>query len=152
MALRQIRLDSDEILRKRSKEVTEITPKILTLIEDMIETMHDADGVGLAAPQVGILRRIIVVDIGDENGPIALINPRLIKSKGEQIGSEGCLSIPGVLGEVNRPQSVVVVGLNPAGEEVQIESEDLLARVFCHEIDHLDGVLFTDKVIQFIED
>lgn len=152
MALRQIRLDSDEILRKRSKEVTEITPKILTLIEDMIETMHDADGVGLAAPQVGILRRIIVVDIGDENGPIALINPRLIKSKGEQIGSEGCLSIPGVLGEVNRPQSVVVVGLNPAGEEVQIECEDLLARVFCHEIDHLDGVLFTDKVIQFIED
>lgn len=152
MALRQIRLDSDAILRKRSKEVTEITPKILTLIEDMIETMHNAEGVGLAAPQVGILRRVIVVDIGDERGSIPLINPRLIKLKGEQVDPEGCLSIPGVQGEVSRPQTVVVEGMNPGGKEIKIECEGLLARVFCHEIDHLDGILFIDKVIEFIED
>ncbi|NLL69882.1 MAG: peptide deformylase [Epulopiscium sp.] len=150
MALRQIRLDSDELLRKRSREVIEINSNILTLIDDMIETMHNADGVGLAAPQVGILKRIIVVDVGE--GPIVLINPQLLEGFGEQTGSEGCLSVPGVFGEVKRPQTVVVSGLNPQGETIKIEAKDLLARAFCHEIDHLDGILFTDKVIRYMED
>ncbi len=150
MALRNIRVDEDVILRKRSREVEKITSNILTLVDDMIETMHEADGVGLAAPQVGILKRIIVVDIGE--GPIALINPEIIKKNGEQIGSEGCLSVPGTYGEVKRPQTIIVEGLNLQGEKIQIKAEDFLARAFCHEIDHLNGILFTDKVIRYMED
>lgn len=150
MALRQIRKDGDEVLRKKSKEVKEITPSVLTLLDDMVETMYEAEGVGLAAPQVGILKRIVVIDIGDEI--IELINPEIIEKDGEQIGPEGCLSIPGLTGEVKRPQTVKVKALNRNGEEVILEGEGLLARAFCHEIDHLNGVLFTDKVIRYLDE
>lgn len=149
MALRNIRYDGDEILRKVSKPVTEINEGIRTLIEDMCQTMRQNEGVGLAAPQVGILKRVIVVDVGQ--GPIILINPEMIHQEGEQIGAEGCLSIPGVWGEVKRPNKVKVKGLNKDGKEVVIEGEGILARVICHEIDHLNGILFKDKVIKYIE-
>jgi len=148
MALRQIRTDGDEILRKKAKKVEQITPSIITLLEDMVETMYNADGVGLAAPQVGVLRRIVVIDIGE--GVIELINPELIETEGEQIGPEGCLSVPGVTGEVERPLKVKVKALNRKGEEFIIEGEGLLARALCHEIDHLDGIIFTDKVIRYL--
>ncbi|HHW66765.1 MAG: peptide deformylase [Epulopiscium sp.] len=150
MALRQIRKDGDEILRKKSKEVKEITPSILTLLDDMAETMYHAEGVGLAAPQVGVLKRIVVIDIGD--GIIELINPEIIEEEGEQIGAEGCLSIPGLSGEVKRPQRVKVKALNRHGEEIILEGEGLLSVAFCHEIDHLNGVLFTDKVIRYVNE
>ncbi|MBM7685506.1 peptide deformylase [Defluviitalea raffinosedens] len=150
MALRQIRKDGDEILRKKSKEVKEITPSILTLLDDMAETMYHAEGVGLAAPQVGVLKRIVVIDVGD--GIIELINPEIIEEEGEQIGAEGCLSIPGLSGEVKRPQRVKVKALNRHGEEIILEGEGLLAVAFCHEIDHLNGVLFTDKVIRYVNE
>lgn len=148
MALRQIRTDGDEILRKKAKKVEQITPSIITLLEDMVETMYNADGVGLAAPQVGVLRRVVVIDIGE--GVIELINPELIETEGEQIGPEGCLSVPGVTGEVERPLKVKVKALNRKGEEFIIEGEGLLARALCHEIDHLDGIIFTDKVIRYL--
>ncbi|HQD51243.1 MAG TPA: peptide deformylase [Defluviitaleaceae bacterium] len=150
MALRQIRTDGDEILRKKAKKVEQITPSIITLLEDMVETMYNADGVGLAAPQVGVLRRVVVIDIGE--GVIELINPELIETEGEQIGPEGCLSVPGVTGEVERPLKVKVKALNRKGEEFIIEGEGLLARVLCHEIDHLDGIIFTDKVIRYLDE
>lgn len=150
MALRQIRKDGDEILRKKSKEVKEITPSILTLLDDMAETMYAADGVGLAASQIGILKRIVVIDVGD--GIIELINPEIIETDGEQVCAEGCLSIPGISGEVKRPERVKVKALNRHGEEIILEGEDLLAVAFCHEIDHLNGVLFTDKVIRYLND
>jgi len=150
MALRQIRKDGDEILRKKSKEVKEITPSILTLLDDMAETMYHAEGVGLAAPQVGVLKRIVVIDIGD--GIIELINPEIIEEEGEQIGAEGCLSIPGLSGEVKRPQRVKVKALNRHGEEIILEGEGLLSVAFCHEIDHLNGALFTDKVIRYVNE
>lgn len=148
MALRQIRTDGDEILRKKAKKVEQITPSIITLLEDMVETMYNADGVGLAAPQVGVLRRVVVIDIGE--GVIELINPELIETEGEQIGPEGCLSVPGVTGEVERPLKVKVKALNRKGEEFIIEGEGLFARALCHEIDHLDGIIFTDKVIRYL--
>ncbi|NLM14109.1 MAG: peptide deformylase [Epulopiscium sp.] len=150
MALRQIRKDGDEILRKKSKIVKEITPSILTLLDDMAETMYAADGVGLAAPQIGILKRIVVIDVGD--GIIELINPEIIEEEGEQVCAEGCLSIPGVSGEVKRPEKVKVKALNRHGEEIILEGEGLLAVAFCHEIDHLNGILFTDKVIRYINE
>ncbi|HOQ15908.1 MAG: peptide deformylase [Epulopiscium sp.] len=150
MALRQIRTDGDEILRKKAKKVEQITPSIITLLEDMVETMYNADGVGLAAPQVGVLRRVVVIDIGE--GVIELINPELIETEGEQIGPEGCLSVPGVTGEVERPLKVKVKALNRKGEEFIIEGEGLLARALCHEIDHLDGIIFTDKVIRYLDE
>ncbi|QGU95255.1 peptide deformylase [Clostridium bovifaecis] len=146
MALRNIRVEGDEILRKRSRKVEEINERILTLIEDMKETMYDADGVGLAAPQIGILKRIVVIDVG--NGPIALINPEVIKEEGNQVDYEGCLSIPGEQGKVERPYKVMVRALNENGEEIELEGEELLARAICHEVDHLNGVLFIDKVIE----
>ena len=149
MALREIRMYKDEILRKKSREVKDVNERIKTLAGDMAETMYKADGVGIAAPQVGVLRRIIVVDAG--SGLITLINPEVVKSEGEQVGVEGCLSIPNVAGEVSRPQIVTVKGLNANGEPIEITAEDLLARVLCHEIDHLDGVLFTDKVIRYVD-
>ncbi len=149
MALREIRMYKDEILRKKSREVKDVNERIKTLAGDMAETMYKADGVGIAAPQVGVLRRIIVVDAG--SGLITLINPEVVKSEGEQVGVEGCLSIPNVAGEVSRPQIVTVKGLNANGESIEITAEDLLARVLCHEIDHLDGVLFTDKVIRYVD-
>jgi len=150
MALREIRTTDDEILRKKSKKVDNITPTIITLLEDMAETMYEAEGVGLAAPQVGILRRVVVIDVGD--GIIELINPEIIETDGEQTGPEGCLSVPGVTGEVERPLIVKVKALNRNGEEFIIEGEGLLARALCHEIDHLDGIIFTDKVIRYLDE
>lgn len=143
MAIREIRRDTDEVLRKISKKVETIDERILTLLDDMAETMHEANGVGLAAPQVGVLRRVIVVDIGE--GLIELINPVLVYESGEQTDEEGCLSVYGRRGEVTRPNTVIVRGLNRKGEEVEYKGSELLARAFCHEIDHLNGILFTDK-------
>ena len=149
MAIRQIRLSSDEILRKKSKEVKEITPSIITLIDDMIETMYESNGVGLAAPQVGVLKRVVVIDIGE--GVIELINPVIIESRGSQIGNEGCLSIPGASADVDRPEYVKVEALNRNGEKIIIEGEELMAVALCHEIDHLEGILYIDKAIGEIE-
>ena len=145
MALRNIRINGDEILRKMSKKVTVVNDRIKILIKDMLETMYDAEGVGLAAPQVGVLKRIIVIDIGD--GPISIINPEIISKEGTNIDIEGCLSIPNKQGEVERPLFVKVKGLDENGKEITIEGEELLARALCHEIDHLDGILFIDKLV-----
>lgn len=149
MAIRQIRTKGDDTLRKISKPVKKVDKKIQELVDDMIETMYDANGVGLAAPQVGILKRVVVIDIGE--GPIVLINPEIISQSGEQIEVEGCLSIPGIWGEVKRPAQIVVEALDSEGKPQKIESTGMLARVLSHETDHLDGVLFEDKVIRFIE-
>ncbi|QZY57125.1 peptide deformylase [Crassaminicella profunda] len=146
MAIRNVVKDGDPVLRKRSRAIEKVDERIQTLIDDMVETMYDADGVGLAAPQVGILKRIIVIDTGE--GLIEMINPEILEEKGEQIDPEGCLSVPGVTGDVKRPKWVRVRGLNRDGKEIEIEGKDLLARAFCHEIDHLEGILFTDKVIK----
>lgn len=146
MALRNIRVNEDPILRKKCREIEEINERIITLIKDMKETMYDADGVGLAAPQVGILKRMAIIDVGD--GPITFINPEIIKREGSQIDYEGCLSVPGQQGKVDRPFKVTVKALNENGEEFILEGEELLARAICHELDHLDGVLFIDKVIK----
>ena len=144
MAIRSIRNDKDELLRKRSREVEEIDNKIRELVLDMIDTMYKNDGVGLAAPQVGILKRVIVYDIGD--GPKVMINPVITKTSGMQTGEEGCLSVPGKAGQVTRPYYVKVKALNENMEEVIYEGEELLARAFCHEIDHLDGHLYVELV------
>lgn len=142
MAIRQIVKDPDPILRQKSKEVKEITPNILKLLDDMAETMYDAPGVGLAAVQVGILKRLVVIDVGD--GLIELINPVIVSKEGEQTGPEGCLSIPGVTGEVTRAYKCTVEALNRHGEKIVIEGEGYLARAIQHEVDHLNGILFTD--------
>ena len=144
MAIREIRLSTDDILRKKSKDVIDINEKILTLLDDMADTMYDANGVGLAAPQIGILRRVVVIDIGE--GIIELINPVILETSGEQFGEEGCLSVPGKIGDVRRPNYCKVKALNRDGKEIIIEGEQLLARALCHEIDHLDGSLYIDKV------
>ena len=144
MALRTIRLEGDPVLNKVCKEVKEVTPKIQTLIDDMLETMYDANGVGLAAPQVGILRRIVVIDVGE--GPIVMINPTIIETSGEQTGDEGWLSVPGKAGEVTRPNYVKARFLDENMDEYEIEGEELLARAICHELDHLDGHLYVEKV------
>ena len=144
MALRTIRLEGDPVLNKVCKEVKEITPKIQTLIDDMLETMYEANGVGLAAPQVGILRRIVVIDVGE--GPIVMINPTIIETAGEQTGDEGCLSVPGKAGEVTRPNYVKARFLDENMDEYEIEGEELLARAICHELEHLDGHLYVEKV------
>lgn len=144
MAIRNIRLEGDPILRKTSKEVKEVTPKIQQLIDDMLETMYESNGVGLAAPQVGILKRVVVIDVGD--GPLVMINPQLIESQGEQTGDEGCLSVPGVAGQVTRPNYVRVQALDEEMQEIEIEATELLARACCHEIDHLDGIMYTALV------
>ena len=148
MALRNIRFDGDEVLKKVSKPVDVIDDRILTLLDDMAETMYHNDGVGLAAPQIGILKRVVVIDVNDEKGLIELINPEIIHAEGEQCETEGCLSIPGLYGEVKRPEKVIVKALNRKGEEITIEGTKLLAIALCHEIDHLDGILFTDKAIK----
>jgi peptide deformylase len=146
MALRQIKdYQKDDVLRKKAKPVDKIDDRVEILITDMIETMYDANGVGLAAPQVGILKRIVVVDIGE--GIHALINPEIIKETGEQIDYEGCLSIPGVRAKVKRPAEVVVRALDLNGSEIEIKGSGLMARAICHELDHLDGILFIDKAI-----
>ncbi len=144
MALRRIAQIGEEVLRKKSRKVEKIDDRIIQLLDDMAETMYEAEGVGLAAPQVGILKRIIVIDIGE--GLIELINPEIIESSGEQIDSEGCLSVDGESGEVKRPNYVKVRGLNRDGVEIEYEAEGFLARAFCHETDHLDGVLYVDKI------
>ncbi len=144
MAIRIIVKEPDEVLHKKAKEITKITPNVQKLLTDMAETMYDADGVGLAAPQVGILKRAIVVDVGDDHGLIELINPEIVASSGEQLGSEGCLSIPALNGEVRRAMEVTVKGLDRDGNEITITGSELLARALQHEIDHLNGVLFTD--------
>ena len=149
MAIRNIRKDGDEILRKKSREVKEIDDKIRTLLKDMTDTLYDAEGVGLAAPQVGVLKRVVVIDAGE--GLLQLINPVLKSQSGQQCVPEGCLSIPGVWGEVNRPEHVVVEALGPDGNKIVIEGEGLLAQALCHEIDHLDGILFKDKVVRFLD-
>ena len=144
MAIRQIREIGDEVLKKTCKEVKRITPRTLMLIEDMLDTMYETNGVGLAAPQVGILQRIVVIDVGE--GPIVLINPEILETSGEQTGDEGCLSIPGKAGCVTRPNYVKVKAFDAGMEEVIYEGEELLARAFCHEIEHLDGHLYVEKV------
>ncbi|SCY85426.1 peptide deformylase [Alkaliphilus peptidifermentans] len=145
MAIRIIRKDDDPVLRKQSKTVDKIDERVLLLLDDMVETMYHADGVGLAAPQVGVLKRIIVIDTGE--GLIELINPEIIKEDGEICDNEGCLSLPGISGKVVRPKRVTVKGLDRNGKETIIEGEDLLARAICHEVDHLQGILFTDRII-----
>ena len=144
MALRTIRTEGDAVLRKVSRPVTEMNQKIRTLIFDMLDTMYESMGVGLAAPQVGILKRVVTIDVGD--GPIVLINPEILETSGEQTGDEGCLSVPGMAGQVTRPNYVKVKALDENMEEVIYEGTELLARAFCHEIDHLDGKMYTDLV------
>lgn len=147
MAIRTIRTDEDPILRKKSRIVEVIDDKIKTLVEDMIDTMYDADGVGLAAPQIGILKRIAVVDVYDETGVKILINPEVIATEGEQCELEGCLSVPGKSGLVKRPTKTTVRAMDLSGKTFEITGEGLLAVALCHEIDHLDGILYTDKIV-----
>lgn len=148
MALRNIRIVGDEILNKRAREVKENSDKIQELIDDMFETMYDSDGVGLAAPQVGMLKRIFVIDCSEErNEPFVFINPEIIETAGEQTGSEGCLSVPGKAGIVTRPDYVKVRALNRDFEEYTVEGEGLFARALIHENEHLDGHIYTEKVI-----
>jgi peptide deformylase len=144
MAVRKIREMGDEVLTKVCKPIDKMTLRTRILINDMLETMYEANGVGLAAPQVGILKRLVVIDVGE--GPLVLINPEIIETAGEQTGDEGCLSVPGKAGEVTRPNYVKVKALNEDMEEVILEGEELLARAFCHEIDHLDGHLYVELV------
>lgn len=146
MAIRNIREDGDDILRKTCKPVEKMTERLSTLIDDMFDTMYEANGVGLAAPQVGVLRRIVVIDVMDGN-PLVLINPEIVESDGEQIGPEGCLSLPGLQGEVARPEHVVCKALDRDMNEITVEGEELLARAICHELDHLDGILYKDLAI-----
>lgn len=141
----------DETLRKVCRPVDKITPRIITLLDDMLETMHAADGVGLAAPQVGVLRRIVVIEV-EEGEVYELINPRIVAFAGEQQEQEGCLSVPGRWGITKRPMHVTVRALNRHGEEIQVSGSGLLARAFCHELDHLDGKLFIDEMIEEIKE
>lgn len=143
MAIRNIRTDGDEILRKKCKPVEKMTDRLNTLIDDMFDTMYAANGVGLAAPQVGILKRIVVIDVMDDN-PLALINPVIVEADGEQEGEEGCLSLPGLSGNVKRPNHVICKALDRNMNEITVEGEALLARAICHELDHLDGILYKD--------
>lgn len=144
MALRQIRIQGDAVLEKKCREVREMTPRIKELVGDMLDTMYDACGVGLAGPQVGVLKRLCVIDIGE--GPLVLINPVILASDGEQTGDEGCLSLPGKAGQVTRPNHVIVRAMDENMQEREVEGEGLLARAMCHEIDHLDGHMYTEKV------
>lgn len=149
MALRNIVIEGDEILRKRSREVTSIDDRIITLLDDMLETMRSKEGVGIAAPQVGVLKRIFIVEV---DGIIyELINPEIIEKTGSRIEDEACLSVPSLVGVVERPTYVKIKGLNRKGEEVVYEGNDLVAKAFCHEYDHLDGILFIDKATDIRE-
>lgn len=148
MAIRKILTAEDPILRKKCRTVDEVTPHILTLLDDMADTLYDSGGVGLAAPQVGVLRRLVVIDTGD--GLIELINPEICSSDGEQTDAEGCLSYPGRYGMVTRPNHVTVRAQNREGKSFEISGDALLARAFCHEIDHLDGKLFMDLVTEWL--
>lgn len=151
MALREIRLDTDPILRKKSRHVKEINDNIKILVEDMYETMYNAQGVGLAAPQVGILKRVIVVDTGVEGENYALINPKIVSEDGENLGPEACLSVPGYQGDVQRPKSIIVEFDTLDGKKETIEAKDFFARAICHEIDHLEGILYTDRASNLYE-
>lgn len=151
MAIRIIRTTGDPVLREKAKSVPEITPQIQRLLTDMVETMYDAEGIGLAAPQVGISKRIIVIDVQDETGVLKLINPEIVKREGKDLSVEGCLSFPGVAGEVERDESVTVRAQDIDGNTVEYCATGLLARAFQHEIDHLDGILFVDKVTRLLE-
>ena len=155
MAIREVRLNGDEILRKKAREVEVVDDRIKELLEDMLDTMHKFDGVGLAAPQVGILKRVIVIDLYDGNPPLKLVNPEIIKEKGTQEVDEGCLSFPNQYAKVVRPKEVTVTALNENGERVKIVAKDLLAQALSHEVDHLNGILFTDKMepgtLEYIE-
>lgn len=145
MAIRNIREIGDPVLNKQCVAVSEITPRIRELIEDMLDTMYEANGVGLAAPQVGVLRRIVVIDVTGED-PYVLINPRIVETSGEQVGQEGCLSVPGKSGQVTRPNYVKCEAFDAEMKPIVVEGEELLARAICHELDHLDGHLYTEKV------
>ena len=148
MAIRIIREEGDEILKKRSREVEKIDEKILELIQDMIETMHKLDGVGLAAVQVGVLKRVVVIDLYEEGvPPYIFINPEIVKEKGEQTVDEGCLSFPNKFAKIVRPKEVVLKALNEKGEKIEVKAKDLLAQAICHEVDHLNGIVFVDKII-----
>ena len=150
MAIRNLRYQGDEILKKKSREVPEEdipTEKIQTLIDDMIETMHKYNGVGLAGVQVGVLKRIVVIDLYDDNGPIVLINPVIIKTKGEQEVEEGCLSFPNQFAKVIRPAEVTAEYTDREGQRKKVKAQELLAQVISHEIDHLNGEVFIDKII-----
>ena len=147
MAIRQIRLENDEILRKRSREVEEVDDRIKELLDDMIDTMHKYNGVGLAAPQVGVLKRVIVIDLYDGNEPLKVVNPVILKAKGKQEVEEGCLSFPNKYAKLIRPAEVTVEALDINGKKVKIHAKELLAQALAHEIDHLNGIVFTDLMI-----
>lgn len=149
MAIRQVRYKEDDVLYKECKEVKKFDEKLGILLDDMYDTMKKANGVGLAAPQVGILKRAVVIDIGEDR--IELINPQIIETSGLQTGTEGCLSFPNVWGEVERPNYVKVKAFDRYGKEFELEGEELLARAICHECDHLDGIVFTSHVIKFVD-
>lgn len=151
MAIRNIRKVGDEVLRKPSKEIKEMTSRTMLLIEDMFDTMYEAYGVGLAAPQVGILKRLVVIDTY-EGQPLVLINPKIVEKDGEQIGDEGCLSLPGKVAVVKRPNHVVCEALDQDMNPIRVEGEGLLARAICHELDHLDGVLYPDVAEEPVRD
>lgn len=147
MAIRNIRENGDEILRKKAREVEDIDEKIVELVNDMIETMHKYNGVGLAAPQVGVLKRIVVIDLYDDNGPIVLINPKIVKTKGTQEVEEGCLSFPNQYAKMIRPEETIVEALDEKGNKIKIKGKGLLSQAICHELDHLEGILFIDNMI-----
>lgn len=147
MAIRNVRLETEEILRKKSRPVEVVDDKIRELVDDMIETMHQKDGVGLAAPQVGVLKRVVVIDLYDDKGPYVLINPEIIKEKGEQEVDEGCLSFPNKFAKIIRPAEVIVKALDRDGKEYKLKGKGLLAQAISHELDHLEGILFMDKII-----
>lgn len=148
MAIRNLRFENDEILKKKSREVENIDEKIQILIDDMLETMYKFNGVGLSAVQVGILKRVIVIDIDDGTGPKILINPKIVKTKGEHEVEEGCLSFPNQYAKLIRPKEVTVEALDRNGKKITIKAKELLAQALCHEIDHLDGIVFVDKMIE----
>ena len=147
MAIRNLRLEDDEILKKKSKDVEEIDEKLQILIDDMIETMHKYNGVGLAAVQIGILKRLVVIDIYDGNGPIVLINPVILKTKGEREVEEGCLSFPNKFAKVKRPEEVIAQYIDRKGKTMKVHAKELLAQAICHEVDHLNGEVFIDKIL-----
>ena len=155
MAVRNVREDGDEILRKKSREVEVVDDRVRALLDDMVDTMHKYNGVGLSAVQVGILKRLVVIDLYDDKGPINLVNPVIVKTKGEQEVEEGCLSFPNQYAKMIRPMEVVAEALNENGEKIKIKAKGLLAQAICHELDHLDGVLFVDNMLpgtlQYVE-
>ena len=149
MAIRNIRTNEDEILRKKCKHVDKIDARVQEILNDMAETMYQASGAGLAGNQIGVLRRLVVMDVGE--GLLKLVNPQIISEEGSQDVVEGCLSFPDVWGKLTRPGKVVVSALNEKGEPIKIEGEGLKAKCLCHEIDHLDGIVFTDKVTEYVD-